>query len=93
MRAVMCRRWCHYGELQLEDVPAPPLPPGCVRIRVHYACVTFGQTLVVEGRYQRKPPHPFSPGSEVSGIVAEVAPDVTGFIVGDRVAAPIHWGG
>ena len=93
MRAVMCRRWCHYGELQLEDVPAPPLPPGCVRIRVHYACVTFGQTLVVEGRYQRKPPHPFSPGSEVSGIVAEVAPDVTGFIVGDRVAAAIDWGG
>jgi NADPH2:quinone reductase len=93
MRAVVCDRWCHYSELKLLDVAPPALPAGCVRIRVHHACVTFGQTLVVEGRYQRKPPHPFSPGSEVSGVVIETAPDVTAFQAGDRVAAAIDWGG
>jgi NADPH2:quinone reductase len=92
MRAVVCDRWCHYSELQLRDMPRPSLPPGCVRIQVHYACVTFGQTLVVQGKYQRKPPHPFSPGSEISGVVTEVAPGVTGFAPGDRVAAAIDWG-
>lgn len=93
MRAIVCEQWCHYSELQLAQVEPPRLPTGCVRIRVHYACVTFGQTLVVEGRYQRKPPHPFTPGSEVSGVVLEVAPDVGGLKVGDRVAAAIDWGG
>ena len=92
MRAVVCNQWCHYSELQLREVPSPVLPPDCVRIQVYYACVTFGQTLVVQGKYQRKPPHPFSPGSEVSGVVTEVAPGVTEFAPGDRVVAAIDWG-
>jgi NADPH:quinone reductase-like Zn-dependent oxidoreductase len=38
----------------------------------------------VQGKYQRKPPHPFSPGSEISGVVTEVASGVTGFAPGVR---------
>lgn len=93
MRAVLCERWCHYSELALREVTPAPLSSGCVRIRVHYAAVTFGQTLVVQGKYQRKPPDPFSPGCEISGVVSEAAADVTGLAIGDRVAAAIDWGG
>jgi NADPH2:quinone reductase len=60
---------------------------------VKYATVGFGATLVVAGKYQRKPPLPFVPGTEVAGHVLEVASDVTGFKPGDRVVASLDWGG
>ena len=49
--------------------------------------------LQTSGRYQRKPLLPFVPGTEVTGIVLEVAPDVTRFQEGERVAAVLDWGG
>ncbi|MGE0698646.1 MAG: alcohol dehydrogenase catalytic domain-containing protein, partial [Hyphomicrobiaceae bacterium] len=76
MLAVVCRAWMPYRELPLENVPPPPLGPGQVRIGTHYAGVSFATTLVTEGRYQRKPPFPFSPGTEVAGEVLEVGPGV-----------------
>ncbi|WP_216074123.1 alcohol dehydrogenase catalytic domain-containing protein, partial [Acinetobacter baumannii] len=69
----------HYSELTLTNIPGPRLGPGQVRIAVKYATVGFGTTLVVEGKYQRKPPLPFVPGTEVAGHVLEVASDVTTF--------------
>ncbi|MES2415543.1 MAG: NADPH:quinone oxidoreductase family protein [Pseudomonadota bacterium] len=94
MRAYLCEKWVHYRELKLrDDVPTPALSAGQVRIAVHYATAGFGQTLVIAGKYQRKPPLPFVPGTEVSGVVLEVAPDVTDFVLGDRVAAALDWGG
>jgi NADPH2:quinone reductase len=48
---------------------------------------------VVAGKYQRKPPLPFVPGTEVAGVVREVASDVTAFRPGDRVVAALDWGG
>ena len=93
MKALLCERWAHYSELKLADVPRPALKPGQVRIAVHYATAGFGQTLVVAGKYQRRPPLPFVPGTEVSGRVLEVASDVTAFRPGDRVVAALDWGG
>ena len=93
MLAVRCHDWAPYGDLPLERVAVPDLGPGQVRIAVHYAGVSFATSLVTEGRYQRKPPRPFSPGTEISGVIAEVAPCVSGFAVGDRVCAGIDWGG
>jgi NADPH2:quinone reductase len=93
MKALLCERWAHYSELKLADVPKPELKPGQVRIAVHYATAGFGQTLVVAGKYQRRPPLPFVPGTEVSGLVCEVASDVTTFRPGDRVVAALDWGG
>ncbi len=94
MKAYLCEKWVHYSELKLrDDVPAPVLSAGQVRIAVHYATAGFGQTLVIAGKYQRKPPLPFVPGTEVSGVVMEVAPGVTEFAPGDRVAAALDWGG
>lgn len=93
MRAIMCRQWMPYQDLPLEDVPAPNLGPGQVRIGTHYAGVSFATSLVTMGRYQRKPPFPFSPGTEVAGEILEVAPDVTALRVGQRVCAIVDWGG
>jgi NADPH2:quinone reductase len=93
MRAVRCHDWMPYQDLPLEDVPAPELGAGQVRIGVHYAGVSFATSLVTTGRYQRRPPRPFSPGTEIAGVVLEIAPGVTQVAVGDRVCAVIDWGG
>ncbi|MGE4047373.1 MAG: alcohol dehydrogenase catalytic domain-containing protein, partial [Acetobacteraceae bacterium] len=84
MLAVRCNEWMPYQDLPLERVPVPDLGPGQVRIAVHYAGMSFATSLVTEGKYQRKPPRPFSPGSEVAGVITEIAPGVSGFSVGDR---------
>ena len=93
MLAVRCHDWMPYQQLDIEDIPIPEAGPGQVRIAVHYAGMSFATSLVTEGRYQRKPPRPFSPGTEIAGVVDRVAPDVTHLKPGDRVAAGIDWGG
>jgi len=93
MRAVMCRAWAEYETLPLEDVPPPPMRPGGVRIAVKAAGMSFATTLVVTARYQVKPPLPFTPGTDVAGIVTEVAPGVSRVKPGDRVMAAVDWGG
>jgi NADPH2:quinone reductase len=93
MLAVRCNSWMPYQNLKIEDVPLPALGSGQVRIAVHYAGVAFSISLMTQGRYQRKPPLPFTPGAEVSGTIAEVAPDVVGLALGDRVCARLEWGG
>jgi NADPH:quinone reductase len=93
MLAVRCNTWMPYQQLEIEDVPVPEPGPGEVRIAVHYAGMSFAISLVTEGKYQRKPPLPFSPGTEISGVIDRVAPDVTTFRPGDRVVADMDWGG
>jgi len=93
MRALLCREWCEFKDLRIEEVPAPVLRPGCVRLRVAYAGLGFAVSLLVAGKYQRKPPLPFTPGTEVTGTVIEVAAGVTRVKPGDRVLAVLDWGG
>lgn len=93
MRALLCECWDGWQAVSQKDVPPPDLKPGCVRIQVHFATLGFAQLLVVAGKYQRKPALPFVPGTEVSGVIAEVANDVRDFHPGDRVAAMLDWGG
>jgi NADPH2:quinone reductase len=93
MKALLCEGWHGYRGLKFTEVAPPVLPPGSVRIAVAYSTVSFGQLLVVAGKYQRKPPLPFTPGTEISGTVLEVAPGVSGFKPGDKVAASLDWGG
>ncbi len=91
MRAVVCKTLG--GPLELMEVAPPTLAAGQVRIRVRAAGVNFADTLIIAGRYQTKPPLPFSPGFEVAGEVIECGPDVGGLVVGDRVLAVLDWGG
>ena len=93
MRAMICRQWGGPEDLRLEDVERPPLASGQVRIAVRAAGVSFAATLVIAGKYQRRPPFPFAPGTEVAGVVIEADPACKRVRVGDEVVAVLDWGG
>ena len=93
MRGVFVKDWTEFDKLPLEAVPEPPLRAKQLRIRVQAAGVSFATSLVVQGKYQRKPPLPFVPGTEVAGIIDEVGPEVARFQPGDRAIAVLDWGG
>lgn len=94
MKALICNAFGPPESLMLGDVPSLAAPgPGQVRISVHAAGLNFPDTLMVAGKYQVKPPFPFSPGMECSGVVAAVGPEVNELKVGDRVmSTPGHGG-
>lgn len=93
MRAVVCRSWCAPADLAVEDIPPPELTDVGVRIAVRAAGVNFADTLIIAGKYQIKPPLPFSPGFEIAGEVLECGPGVSRVKAGDRVMAVIEYGG
>jgi len=93
MRAVLCHAWGAVEGLQLGDVP-PPIPAdGEVVIAVRAVGINYADAIMVAGRYQTKPPLPFSPGLEAAGIVAACGDGVTRFRPGDRVMAILAYGG
>jgi NADPH2:quinone reductase len=93
VKAVLCKAYGPPESLVVEDVASPAPGRGQVVIRVAACGVNFPDTLIIEGKYQFKPPLPFSPGSEVAGVVAQLGEGVTGVRVGDRVMAVPGWGG
>lgn len=92
MRAAVCRALGEPGVVEVVEVPEPPLGPGQVRVAVRAAAVNFPDVLLIAGRYQVAVDPPFVPGSEFAGTVAEVAGDVTGVAVGDRVVGTVMVG-
>lgn len=90
--ALVCSRWGHWRDLVMQRLPRIALAPGQVRIRVHHAGVGFAVSLFVSGQYQRRPPLPFTPGTEAAGEIIEVAPDVSHLYVGQKVVAALDWG-
>jgi NADPH2:quinone reductase len=93
IRAIMCSRWGTPDELEIEILSGVAPGPGQVLVAVEAAGVNFPDTLIIQGKYQVKPDFPFSPGSEIGGVVKAVGPDVEGFAVGDPVMAMIGFGG
>jgi len=93
MRALICRQWGGIDQLVLGEVPVPEPGPGEVLIRVKATAVNYGDSIMVAGRYQTKPPLPFSPGLETAGEVEACGRDVSGFRPGDRVMAILAYGG
>jgi NADPH2:quinone reductase len=85
MKAILCTRYCTPDELELADIPQPTAGPGEALVRVKAAALNFFDLLIIAGKYQVKPPFPFSPGSEFAGIVESVGAGVTDIVVGDRV--------
>ncbi|HUO91014.1 MAG TPA: alcohol dehydrogenase catalytic domain-containing protein, partial [Rhizomicrobium sp.] len=86
MKAIVCREIADdIGTLRLEDIALPPLGPGQARVRIRAAAVNFPDILTVQGKYQHKPPLPFTPGTEAAGDVIAVGAGVTNVKVGDRV--------
>ncbi len=94
MKALVCRTLSDdLGNLTLEDLAVPAPGPGQVLIEMRAASVNFPDLLMVAGKYQFKPPMPFSPGMEGAGIVASIGAGVEGFRVGDAVMAGLRFGG
>ena len=85
MRAAVCRAYGPPEVVEVDELPAPDLGSGQVRVRVHAAAVNFPDVLIVANRYQITVAPPFVPGSEFAGTVAEVGDGVTGLAAGDRV--------
>ena len=85
MKAIVCKAWGPPEDLALDDLPDPVPGPGQVVVEVKAAGVNFPDVLTVQGKYQVRPPLPFIPGMEFSGIVRTVGPDVAAYAPGDRV--------
>ncbi len=86
----------HVGErerLHRVDLPDPEVLPGQVVVDVKAVGCNFSDLLMVEGKYQLKPPLPFSPGTEVAGVVRAVGEGVGDIRPGQRVVAMLDWGG
>ena len=90
--AYRCHRFGDYHELTIDELPMPKCGPHDVLIETRASAVAFHEMLMVQGLYQLKPPLPFTPGSECSGVVCEVGATVTRFSVGDRVIATVRYG-
>lgn len=93
MYAWMCETLSGPEGLVWKEMPTPEPGPGEVRIAIRAASLNFPDILIVQGKYQFKPPLPFVPGSEYSGTIDALGPGVTGFATGDAVAAMGSVGG
>jgi NADPH2:quinone reductase len=85
MKALLSRQAGGPETLVLEDIPEPLPGRGEVRIKVHAVGVNFPDLLIIQDLYQIKPPRPFAPGGELSGVVELLGEGVANVKVGDRV--------
>ena len=92
MRAVRVHTHDGPAALKVDEVEEPQAGPGEVLIDVKAAGVNFPDVLLTRGKYQFKPPPPFSPGGEAAGVVKAVGADVNDLAVGDRVATTLIYG-
>ena len=92
MRAVVCKEFGPPENLVMEDLPSPVPGPGEVVISMRAASLNFPDVLIVQNKYQFKPPLPFTPGTELSGVVKAVGEGVTRVAPGDRVMAYTTYG-
>lgn len=93
MKAMVATRWGEPSDLEYLDVPDPEPGPGEVLIETRAVGCNFPDILMIQGKYQVKPPHPFSPGHEIAGVVRAVGSGVTRVRPGQRVIANLEWGG
>jgi NADPH:quinone reductase len=92
MKAVLCTHFGTIDDLVLSDIPEPTPAPGEAVVRIKAAALNFFDTLIIAGKYQQKPPFPFSPVAEFAGIVERVGDGVTDIAPGDRVMSFMGWG-
>ena len=93
MKAFLCKEFGPVDSHTVEEIEDPVAGPGQVVVNIKATGISFPDVLIVQGLYQFKPPFPFSPGSEISGVVSSVGEGVTMHKVGDRVMGSIGSGG
>jgi NADPH:quinone reductase-like Zn-dependent oxidoreductase len=79
--------------LRIADLPDPQPGPGELLVRVHACAINYPDVLIIEDKYQLKPPRPFAPGGEVAGEVEALGDGVEGWSAGDRLIAVPGFGG
>lgn len=85
MRSWLVKDWCEPEGMEWAEVDVPVPGPGQVRVRNRAAALNFFDILQIQGKYQVKPPFPFTPGAEIAGEVDAVGEGVTGWNSGDEV--------
>ncbi|RMG86964.1 MAG: NADPH:quinone oxidoreductase family protein [Bacteroidetes bacterium] len=93
MKAIVCESYGPPSQLTYKDIPSPTPGKDDVLIQIKACGVNFPDVLIIQGKYQFKPPLPFSPGSDVAGIVKAVGENVRRYKVGDEVIAMVPHGG
>ena len=93
MRALLSHEPGGPDTLKLEEVADPRPGPGELLVRVRAAAINYPDVLIIEDRYQLKPPRPFAPGGEIAGEVEAVGEGVEGWSSGDRLIAVTGFGG
>lgn len=93
MHAWLCENPTGVEALTWQELPTPQPQAGQVLVEIHSASLNFPDLLIVQNKYQIKPPLPFVPGAEYAGVVQAVGPDVNHLRVGQRVACLSGTGG
>jgi NADPH:quinone reductase-like Zn-dependent oxidoreductase len=93
MRALLSNEPGGPETLLIAELPDPSPGPGELLVRVRACSINYPDVLIIEDKYQLKPPRPFAPGSEISGEVEAVGEGVQGWSAGDRVIAATGFGG
>lgn len=92
MRAVRCNRFGPPSELAIEELTSPEPGPGEVTVRVEAAGINYPDALIIQDKYQLKPPLPFTPGGEFAGVVTQAGAGVERFSAGQPVIGFTGWG-
>jgi NADPH2:quinone reductase len=92
MKALLCKTLGMPDQLVVEEIPDPVPGPGQVLLEMKAAGVNFPDALVIQGKYQFKPPLPFVPGSELAGVVVALGEDVKNVKLGQAVIASCRYG-
>jgi NADPH:quinone reductase len=92
MKALLCTRLGAPDDLEVADVPDPVPAAGEVVVKVAAAALNFLDTLIIAGKYQTKPPLPFSPAAEFAGTVEALGGGVATPKIGERVMGYVGWG-
>ncbi len=85
MKAIFCTRLGGPDDLELAELPMPVAAAGEAVVGIKAVGLNFYDTLIIAGKYQTKPPLPFSPGGKFAGVIERVGAGVSGFPAGDRV--------
>jgi NADPH:quinone reductase-like Zn-dependent oxidoreductase len=93
MKALLSKAVGGPDTLALTEVDAPRAGAGQVVVAVRACAINYPDVLIIEDRYQFKPPRPFAPGGEIAGVIDSVGDEVEGWQVGDRVIAMLGHGG
>jgi NADPH:quinone reductase len=93
MRALLSHSPGGPETLRLDELPDPAPGAGELLVRVRACAINYPDVLIIEDKYQLKPPRPFAPGSEIAGEVETVGEGVDGWKLGDRLIAATGFGG